>query len=70
MNEKDLRKLVASGDAAILTVELSLQVKVWIKDVRRSFGRVDALVMPVAGYGAKWVSSDRIGYVVAKRVRP
>lgn len=52
--------LVQTGDCALLAVELSLSVKVWIKDVRTSFGRIDALVTPVAGSGEKWVSSDRI----------
>lgn len=58
--EKKLRKIIDKEGAAFLIVELSLSVRVTIKDVRASFGRIDALVTPVAGHGEKWVSSDRI----------
>lgn len=60
--EKELRKLIGKKGAAFIYVELSMRVQVTIQDVRSAFGRIDALVTPVAGDGQKWVSSDRFTF--------
>lgn len=40
----------------------SLAFRVEVRDVRVSFGRVDLLIRPVAGSGARWVSRDSVEY--------
>lgn len=49
----------APGDPAELTVD-GLVIYVLVVDTRRSYGRTDVLVRPVAGSGEKWVTLDRL----------
>ena len=37
-----------------------LEVEVTVQDSRQSFGRVDLLVVPVAGRGQSWVEAGRV----------
>jgi hypothetical protein len=51
------------GGRAQLQIERGLTVPVEIKDVRSSFGRIDAKVWPVGGLGSSWVNFSRLDMV-------
>lgn len=41
-------------------MESGLAFHVEIRDVREVYGRLDYLVIPVAGDGSKWVAAERV----------
>lgn len=67
MNEKQLRQLIGRAGAARLSVETSLTIPVTVIDWRRNYGRIDALIMPLAGTGERWLDARRI---TKKRKKP
>ena len=48
------------GKRGTMHDDRGVQWDVYIKDVRRSYGRVDYLISPASGEGQTWVSSDRV----------
>ncbi len=56
MDKTILEKIGKTG----LVEMQGLQIAVTIKDIRFSFGRIDALIEPIAGYGEKWVTLNSI----------
>lgn len=51
------------GGKAQLVVDKGFTIPIIIKDVRSSFGRLDAKVWPVGGTGEQWVNFTRLDMV-------
>lgn len=58
----ELAKLI--GRTGVLPVDVEregdLRIQVEVKDARKSYGRTEVLVEPIAGSGQRWVHADRV----------
>lgn len=48
------------GDVLLVEVDYGFDFEVTVADLRNSYGRIDALVRPVAGTGERWIRATKL----------